>query len=340
MAQKFHKNIVPGLDMLIGNPDLLKPKPDTKKKADCLFIPEGYIYRLNDFYSEMSNRGDASRELVETFSGILGYLHDSGEDFFTFANGMRLGIVKFDEMRFPSDMTDRGSSKAQAIATCTYVNEHYEADGTAAIMTGSNKLINPAYLHNLDVARINPEVYTGRCKVKLNLEQSSLWLNAKRITLAEWQDFFPEYKDQKKLMANQFVEFTTENYGQVNHFLKIGRFDSYREEIVPLKFHQIDNAAYRKILPRTPGQAMIMEALMLPVDQIPIVVILGTYGTGKTFMTCATGLKQVEAGNFERIFVCPRDSSLGKDIGFLPGKERDKIRAKAKPIEDNIGEEE
>ena len=338
MDKAYHKNIVPGLDALIGDPDILKPKPDTKKKADCLFIPEGYIYRINDFFDEMTNRGDASRELVKTFSDILGTLHNSQQNVYRFKNGMTLKIIKDEQAIFPKNLSNHNSSKAQAIASCTYVNNHFAKDGKAAIMTGSDKLANIAYLHGLDVAKINPEIYTGRCKAKLNSEQTNIWLKSRRITYSEWQDFFPEYRDQKKLMANQFIEFTTADYGQTNHYMRVGRFDSFREEIIPLKFHQIDNQAYRRILPKTPGQAMIMEALMAPIEEIPIVIILGTYGTGKTFMTCATGLKQVEDGSYERLFVCPRDSSLGKDIGFLPGDERNKVRAKAKPIEDNIRE--
>ncbi len=36
------------------------------------------------------------------------------------------------------------------------------------------------------------------------------------------------------------------------------------------------------------------------------------------------------------MFICPRDGTLGADIGFLPGDATNKTRAKAKPIEDNL----
>ena len=81
-----------------------------------------------------------------------------------------------------------------------------------------------------------------------------------------------------------------------------------------------------------------MEALLAPVEEIPIVVISGIFGTGKTFLSLAAGHFLTNGGVadvYERIFVCPRDGALGAEIGFLPGDATNKTRAKAKPIEDN-----
>lgn len=47
-----HKALVPALDALIGDPDILMPKPETKLKAEILYIPLQYIDRIREFRHE------------------------------------------------------------------------------------------------------------------------------------------------------------------------------------------------------------------------------------------------------------------------------------------------
>ena len=77
---------------------------------------------------------------------------------------------------------------------------------------------------------------------------------------------------------------------------------------------------------------------MAPVDEIPIVIAPADFGTGKTFLATALGYSLVatEKPLYDRVFVVPRDSSLGRDIGYLPGDETQKTLAKAMPIVDNL----
>ena len=99
---------------------------------------------------------------------------------------------------------------------------------------------------------------------------------------------------------------------------------------------QLHPARDKALMPRSAGQAMLAEALLAPYDDIPIVICPSTFGTGKTYLSTAIGIKKVEEGEVEEIFVCPRDSRLGDQTGFLPGDLFSKVIDKAKPIVDNV----
>lgn len=331
MKVEYHNHIVPGLDVLIGDPSILTPTKDSKKRADFFHIPEGYVYRAIDFYHEQSGRGDACRELTRRFEEILGAIRDNGPETFELENGTLVSFVK-------TPPHQQLGSKEQAVLAAQYLHEHkHSFDDCIAIMTGSDQLSALAALARIDVAHINPDVYTGRRKVHLPLEQSGLWYSNRKITPKEWGEIFP---NELPLRPNEFIEFEIDDYGQIDHsFQNIGRFDADQDALVPLKYFHFSAHKFRHIYPKTAGQAMLLEALLAPPEEIPIVVVSGLFGTGKTFLTAAAGFYGVTVtDSYERIFVCPRDGALGKEIGFVPGDATEKTLVKAKPIIDNLRE--
>lgn len=335
MSVDFHDFIVPGLDVLIGDPSIIDPGPNDKKRAEIFYIPENYIYRVIDFYNEQSGRGDSCRELTRRFGIILDRMRQEDEDTFILENGTVVEFVKTDNFRFDPEL-DHKSSKSHAIAAAKIVSDKVDPD-YLAIMTGSDPLSVLASLHRIDVAHINPDVYTGRRRVKLPLECSNLWFSNKRISPSEWADLFPR---ESALRPNEFVEFTFDDFsGRDYGWSFVGRFDVKENALVPLKNISFGGSSFRSIRPRTVSQAMLLEALLAPPEEVPIVVVSGVFGTGKTFLSTAAGYYGVvESGEYERIFICPRDGALGKEIGFVPGDSVEKTMVKAKPIADNMRE--
>lgn len=337
MPVDYHDFIVPGLDVLIGDPSILDPRPDDKKRAEILYLPENYIYRVIDFYHEQSGRGDSCRELTRRFGVILETMRERIDDDepFTLDNGTIVEFVKTDSFKFSMGL-DYKSSKSHAIAAAKLVSERVDPD-YLAIMTGSDQLSTLAALYRIDVAHINPDVYTGRRKVKLPCECSNLWFSNKKITPSEWEDYFPK---QEPLRPNEFVEFVFDDFsGREYGFSRIGRFDAAEDALIPLRNTHFKNPNFSSIRPRTPSQAMLLEALLAPPEEVPIVIVSGVFGTGKTFLSTAAGYYGVtESGEYERIFICPRDGALGKEIGFVPGDAIEKTMVKAKPIADNMRE--
>lgn len=337
----YHSYIVAAMDMLIGDPDIIDPEKitdSTKKKADYLCVPVQYLDKLGEWRYELSSRGEASKHLIKSMGEMLAYLnnHPESDNVFRAKNGMKIMF------RDAPCATAEIHSTALAISLAKQLQSDHKKSGSVAIMTGSDWMVAKASAAHIDVARINPDVYTGRTKVNLPLEVAQLWTKNHHISEAEWNQIFPK----KPLHTNEFVEFTIENFGQAqNGYNNIGRFTYDKQgnlAVIPLQYVKFSSPSYRNIRPITNVQAMYLEALLAPVDEIPIVVFSGLFGTGKTFLAVAAGLNGVGYRTtvpnipYERIFICPRDSALGKDIGFLPGNVTDKTMAKALPVIDNV----
>ena len=98
----------------------------------------------------------------------------------------------------------------------------------------------------------------------------------------------------------------------------------------------LHDGKYKHLRPRTAGQAMFAEALLAPYGDIPIVICPATFGTGKTYLSTGIGLTLVQEKQYDRVFICPRDSRLGDQVGFVPGDIFAKTIEKSLPIVDNV----
>ncbi|MDI5933668.1 PhoH family protein [Halomonas kalidii] len=72
-------------------------------------------------------------------------------------------------------------------------------------------------------------------------------------------------------------------------------------------------------------------------DDIDLVTIAGSAGTGKTFMTLAAAFQQtLDTKRFERIVFTRAPISMSEDIGFLPGTEEEKMSPWMGAFHDNM----
>ncbi|MGF6906897.1 PhoH family protein [Fusobacterium sp. PH5-44] len=86
---------------------------------------------------------------------------------------------------------------------------------------------------------------------------------------------------------------------------------------------------------RNDEQRFAMDLLLD--DNIKVVTLVGGAGTGKTLLAIATGLEQVvERRKFKKLLIARPIIPMGKDIGYLPGDEKEKLRPWMQPIFDNI----
>jgi len=76
---------------------------------------------------------------------------------------------------------------------------------------------------------------------------------------------------------------------------------------------------------------------MLLDDEIKLVTLVGTAGTGKTLIALAAGMeKTVEERKYNRLVVSRPIFPLGRDLGFLPGDVEEKLKPWMQPIFDNL----
>lgn len=115
----------------------------------------------------------------------------------------------------------------------------------------------------------------------------------------------------------------------------LARFDG--NNLVPLvygnTFHPFGVEA------KNVGQKFAIEALMMPADVAPLVLLIGPAGTAKTFLSMAAGLEQIlnsAERPYRRILAVRPNAIMDKEIGFLPGDERSKVSPLFRPIFDNL----
>ncbi len=127
-----------------------------------------------------------------------------------------------------------------------------------------------------------------------------------------------------------------------NKFLFIHRKDDMLlgwikgRDIVPLK--PITEKSAYGVRPRNAAQVCVLNALLAPVEQIPLVILKGPAGTSKTFLSMAAGLQGVYHDGYNKLLITRNNVNFGdeKDIGALPGDEMQKMSPVMRGCLDNL----
>lgn len=89
------------------------------------------------------------------------------------------------------------------------------------------------------------------------------------------------------------------------------------------------------VTPRNVQQRMALELLLD--DKVQLVTLAGRAGTGKTLLALAAGLLKVEDERaYRRLVVSRPVVPMGRDLGYLPGTQEEKLAPWMQPIYDNL----
>ncbi|MES2201541.1 MAG: PhoH family protein [candidate division FCPU426 bacterium] len=132
----------------------------------------------------------------------------------------------------------------------------------------------------------------------------------------------------EKVYPNEFVLFrSAENPNQS----ALGRVDD-AGDILPLVYGEKDAWSVRAL---NVEQKFAMDLLLS--EEVELVTLVGTAGTGKTLLAMAAGLqKVVEDKRYKKVLISRPVIPLGKDIGYLPGTKEEKLKHWMQPIFDNL----
>lgn len=112
----------------------------------------------------------------------------------------------------------------------------------------------------------------------------------------------------------------------------IGRYKQEFGILMPLIFNK---SQVMSIRPRNKEQAMAIELLLN--NDVNLVTLVGSAGTGKTLLAIAAGLQKVmKDKSYTGLLVSRPVMPLGRDIGYLPGTKEEKLESWMGPIFDNL----
>jgi len=167
-------------------------------------------------------------------------------------------------------------------------------------------------------------IYNGRDEIMLSNKDfdklaSGDGIDIKRVKFTS--------KEKRSLVENEFLIIKNEaTMGTLLGRLKDGNIITLSCESNPYG-----------ISPRNAGQKFCIEAIMLPAKEVPLVILKGSAGTAKTFLTLACGLEQcVERGIYRKMTITRANVEFDKDIGALPGDETSKVGPLLRGCMDNL----
>lgn len=165
------------------------------------------------------------------------------------------------------------------------------------------------------------EMYTGHAEVVVPQEMIDQVYKEKTVSangaLSKEQAFYP----------NQFLMLVSASSPSIT---ALTRYDGESLELLRDPRHDIWG-----IRPLNREQRYAVELLLD--DSVPLVTLAGKAGTGKTILAIAAGLQKVVNDKlYRRLSIYRPVVPMGRDIGYLPGTEQEKLTPWMQPIFDNL----
>lgn len=162
-------------------------------------------------------------------------------------------------------------------------------------------------IHVLSIEEDAPEIYKGYKEISLGKEEMAyLYENTT--------------KNVYNLLPNQYLVIRDSEGTTVD----IQRWTG--EKLVDLKI-----PAKKHVNPLNSLQKCAID--LLNNKSIPIKIVAGTYGSGKTLLTVKMALWHIyEKGNYNKLMMVRNPVGSGEEVGFLPGDKMEKIYDFFKPV--------
>lgn len=169
------------------------------------------------------------------------------------------------------------------------------------------------------------DLYPGNRVLRVSNESVEAIYQTRELPLASLNGVV----SREPLRANEFVMLVNETSPSST---ALARYDQEKNALVLLRDNRSDVWGVR---PLNREQKYALE--ILTDDRIRLITLAGKAGTGKTMLAIAAGLQKVlNEKVYRRLAVYRPVIPMGKDIGYLPGSEQEKLSPWMQPIFDNL----
>ncbi len=191
-------------------------------------------------------------------------------------------------------------------------------------------------VEDFDAEKVDAEwLYSGHDKLIVTGEIIDELYRERLLPLTTLRPFLKHVDEndeeyELELLANQFL--ILQDLNDESH-TGLARLLSDTEHLIP-------TTGPRKpifgVMARNVQQTMALDLLLD--DDVKLVTLLGSAGTGKTLLALAAGMHKVYKDHrYEKLLTARPIMPLGRDIGFLPGDKDEKLHLWMQPIFDNLG---
>lgn len=159
-----------------------------------------------------------------------------------------------------------------------------------------------------------------------------IYNGVKELILSD-EDLASFYSGNMKIdaLCNQYLLIKNKDDAIVDKY----KFDG--NKFVKIKYKTLESQILSKTKARNIRQELFLD--MLEAD-IPLKVVFGQAGSGKSYLATAWALQEIQKGKFEKLVIVRNNITVQDvpDIGALPGSETDKLRGYAMFVSDIISE--
>ncbi|GAB6188686.1 PhoH family protein [Marinitoga arctica] len=162
-----------------------------------------------------------------------------------------------------------------------------------------------------------------------------------RVEYENYFQGFIELNVDKKLVSKEKINFNLLNLEKKpapNTYFDLNDGNYYRYSGKEDSLIKLEVSYFTEVFginPRNREQIFAFDALLN--DEIPLVTLVGSAGTGKTLLALAVGLSKVlDEKKYKKLLVSKPVVPVGKDIGYLPGSIQEKMKPWLQPIYDNF----
>jgi PhoH-like ATPase len=310
------KQFVLDTNVLLHNPNCLFDFADNE-----VILPIEVIEELDQFKKHADEKGRNARQIIRSLDKlrINGRLGDG----VLLENSGVLRVLVQDTSDIKIEGLSTNITDNRIIRSAYFLSKHSDKkvifvskDINARIKADAIGLSVMDY----EKQKVNfDEIYSGWTIISVTLDDINNFYREGVLPLPEGVELYP----------NEFV--ILEDGSNPKH-TALGKYLVNTRQIVPL-FHQ--NVQPWGVKARNIEQHFTIELLLC--DDIKLVTLMGSAGTGKTLLALAAGItKVIKERVYTKLLISRPIIPFGRDIGYLPGEKEEKLRNWMQPIFDNL----